>query len=363
EDIGVFQRIGESTDVVRKEMYDFHDKGGRHIALRPEGTASVARAFVEHRPTVPFKAWYATPSFRYEAPQAGRFRQHHQLGVEAIGSSDPDLDVEVIALLVEFHRAAGVAQFTLRLTSLGDDVCRPAYRALLEAHLATTELCGEHTTRYKDNPLRVFDCKRPECVAATKDAPVQVEHLCEPCTAHYQRVKAGLDALGIAYEEDRRLVRGLDYYTRTTFEFSPVGVDAAQNAIGGGGRYDKLIEELGGPSTPGIGFGVGIERELLAIGDAATPSAIRVFVVDTTGGEHARDLTALLRTHGIAADRAFDQRSLKAQLKAADRAGAAVALIIGPDEATNQTVTVRDLTNGEQRQVPRADVLAELTNQ
>ncbi|MHB8468000.1 MAG: ATP phosphoribosyltransferase regulatory subunit, partial [Acidimicrobiales bacterium] len=201
EDIGVFQRVGESTDVVRKEMYDFHDKGGRHLALRPEGTASVVRAWIEHRPPLPFKAWYVAPSFRYEAPQAGRYRQHHQLGVEALGTEDPDLDVEVIGLLVDFATAAtaGGQALRLRLNSLGDARCRPGYRAELEAFLDAHDdaLCAEHRGRYQANPLRVLDCKKPECAAATTDAPLPVDRLCEPCAAHFARVRDGLDAIGI----------------------------------------------------------------------------------------------------------------------------------------------------------------------
>ena len=363
EDFGVFQRVGESTDVVRKEMYDFEDKGGRHLALRPEGTASVLRAWIEHRPPLPFKAWYAAPSFRYEAPQAGRYRQHHQLGIEALGSEDPDLDVEVIALLTELLRAARVPDVTLRLNSLGDATCRPAYRAELEAFFddRADQLCGEHRTRFRDNPLRVLDCKRPECVAATADAPYQVDRLCEACAEHFARVRDGLDALSIPYTIDPRLVRGLDYYTRTTFEAVATGLDAAQNAIGGGGRYGGLMEELGGPATPGIGFGAGIERTLLASGDEGAPRAVEVFVVDSAGGTHARDLTHALRAAGISADRAWDRRSLKAQFKAADRSGAPLALVVGPDEVERGVVAVKELRDGSsQDEVPRAEIIEQV---
>jgi len=365
EDIGVFQRVGETTDVVRKEMYDFRDKGGRHLALRPEGTASVVRAWVEHRLPLPFKAWYAAPSFRYEAPQAGRYRQHHQLGVEALGTEDPDLDVEVIALLAEFYAALGLTRVVLRLNSLGDRVCRPEYRALLEAFLAgrAQQLCEEHQGRFRENPLRALDCKKPGCVAATADAPVQAEHLCAPCADHFARVKEGLAALGIAFALDTRLVRGLDYYTRTTFEFAAEALDSAQNAVGGGGRYDGLAEELGGPPTAGIGFGCGIERVLLACAaegvDPAGRPAVDVFVVDTTGGGVAVVLTHELRSAGLSADRAWDQRSFKAQFKAADRSGARVALIVGPDELARGVVGVKPLRgDGAQAEVARPDVVA-----
>ncbi|GAC1517850.1 MAG: histidine--tRNA ligase [Acidimicrobiales bacterium] len=368
EDVAVFQRVGESTDVVRKEMYDFEDKGGRHLALRPEGTASVVRAFVEHRPPVPFKAWYAAPSFRYEAPQAGRYRQHHQLGVEVLGTEDADLDVEVIALLARFFSAIGLRRVGLRINSLGDDMCRPAYRTLLTSYLdgRAPELCDEHRGRYAANPLRVLDCKRPACLETTRDAPFQADHLCEPCAAHFDRVWAGLAAVGVEPTLDQRLVRGLDYYTRTTFEFAAEALESAQNAIGGGGRYGALVESLGGPPTPGVGFGCGIERVLLAaaaeglaIGDGG---GVSVFVVDTTGGGEALRLTHELRAAGISADRAWDQRSFKAQFKAADRSGARLALVIGTDESDRGVVAVKDLRQGgAQGEVSRSAVVDHVT--
>jgi histidyl-tRNA synthetase len=321
------------------------------------------RAYVQHRPTTPWKAWYVAPSFRYEAPQAGRFRQHHQLGVEALGSDDPDLDVEILALQAGFYRELGLRQVTLKLNSLGDGQCRPAYRQMLLDYLVPRrhELCSEHRDRIEANPLRVLDCKRPPCVAATADAPMQLDHLCDPCEAHFARVRLGLDALGITYTLTPRLVRGLDYYTRTTFEFAATSLDAAQDAVGGGGRYDGLAEALGGPPTPGIGFGAGIERILLACDaegvQAAPTSLIDVFVIDTTGGESARDVAAELRSAGLRVDRAFDGRSMKAQLKAADRSGAALAIIIGSDELAAGTATVRDLRQrAEQEAVGRADL-------
>ena len=366
EDVKVFRRgIGEASDVVGKEMYEFEDRGGRRLALRPEGTAPMVRAFVQHRPPTPWKAWYVTPAFRYERPQAGRYRQHHQLGVEAIGSADADLDVEVVALADGVFRSVGLADFTLKLNSMGDRVCRPAYLELLGAYLADRrgKLCPEHTERLEANPLRVLDCKRPECREATADAPRLIDHLCDDCAAHFERVRAGLGALGVPYELDHRLVRGFDYYTRTTFEFASGALETAQNGIGGGGRYDGLVEMLGGPDTPGIGFGIGIERLLLAC-DAegvfpVDPPVLDAYVVDVASGEVARDVTAALRQAGLRADRAFDGRSMKSQLKSADRSGARVALIVGPDELAAGTVSVRPLrTPGEQRTVPVADVVA-----
>jgi histidyl-tRNA synthetase len=365
EDVKVFRRgIGEGSDVVGKEMYEFEDRGGRILALRPEGTAPMVRAFVQHRPPLPWKAWYATPAFRYERPQAGRYRQHHQLGVEALGPSDPDLDVEVIGLADGFFRNLGLSEFTLRINSMGDDVCRPAYLALLTDYLAARrdQLCDEHRDRLEANPLRALDCKRDTCRAATDAAPGFADHLCDPCAAHFARVRDGLAAQGVPSVLDHRLARGFDYYTRTTFEFASGALESAQNGIGGGGRYDGLVEMLGGPPTPGIGFGMGIERILLAC-DAegvfpVDPPLLDAFVVDTAGGTHARDLTVSLRGAGLSADRAYDDRSMKAQFKAADKSGARWVLIVGPDEAASGTVSLRPLRgSGDQRTVPVADVV------
>lgn len=370
EDLGVFQRLGESTDVVRKEMYNFEDKGGRHIALRPETTAQVARAFIEHRPPVPWKCWYAGSNFRYERPQAGRYREFHQIGIEAFGSADADLDVEVIALGWEFYEAVGLDQRRLLLNSLGDAVCRPAYRELLLEYLQArrAELCDEHRDRLDENPLRVLDCKRPACQAVVAGAPRQIDHLCDDCAGHLARVEAGLEALGVPVTIDSTLVRGLDYYTRTTFEYVATGLESAQNAVGGGGRYDGLVQAMGGPPTPGVGFALGVERILLATragagGDnrLAARRAVDAFVVDFAGGDAARDLTARLRAAGLRADRAFDARSPKAQFKAADRSGARLALVVGPDEAAAGKVGVKDLVaGGDQVVVPADDVVSEV---
>ncbi|MDQ1375772.1 MAG: histidyl-tRNA synthetase [Actinomycetota bacterium] len=357
EDVAVFTRVGESTDVVRKEMYDFEDKGGRRIALRPEGTASVVRAFVEHHPLPPFKAWYAAPNFRYERPQKGRYRQHHQLGLEAIGSADPDVDVEVIALAWDLYAQLGIGRIRLDLTSLGDEKCRPAYRQLLLDFLADKELCDEHKDTYTANPLRVLDCKKPACVAATQDAPAQLDHLCEECGAHFARVTQGLEVLGVPYTLNRRLVRGLDYYTRTTFSFVAESLDSAQNEAGGGGRYDRLVEMLGGPATPAIGFGLGIERILLVC-DAegvfpAPDSTIDVFIVDTTDGTPARDISVELRRAGIKADRAFDGGSFKSQMKRALRSSARLAIVVEADGI--QLRTLQD--KGEPETLERATLV------
>ncbi|HLX78014.1 MAG TPA: histidine--tRNA ligase, partial [Acidimicrobiales bacterium] len=329
EDAAVFRRgAGETTEIVRKEMYEFEDKGGRNLALRPEGTASVVRAFVQHHPQIPWKVWYATPAFRYERPQAGRYRQHHQLGVEAIGSEDPDLDVEVISLGSDYLGALGLKQVELRVNSMGDDACMPGYRASLGAYLRdhAPELCKEHSHTWNDDPLRILDCKQPECAKARKDAPRLSQALCDPCRDHFTRVAYGLEAAGIAWTRDEFLVRGFDYYTRTTFEFSSPALTAAENVILGGGRYDKLSLELGGPDVGGIGFGSGIERVLLACDAegvlADVSDSPEVFVIDVVGGQAARDLTLELRRAGFAAERAFDSRSMKSQLRLADRSHA-----------------------------------------
>jgi histidyl-tRNA synthetase len=350
EDARLFRRgIGQESEVVGKEMYEFSDRGGRPLALRPEGTAPVVRAFVQHRPPVPWKVWYLTPAFRYEHPQAGRYRQHHQLGVEALGTDDPDLDVEVIALAAGFYDELGLRRVELSVNSMGCGADRRAYVAALRQFLAERNdlLCDDHKDRWELNPLRVLDCKRTECLRVTEGAPRIVDFLDGECAAHLARVREGLDTLGISHRLDTRLVRGLDYYTRTTFEFAAVALSTAQNAVGGGGRYDGLAESIGGPPTPGIGFGIGIERLLLAC-DAegcfeTTVVPPDVFVVDTTGGGAARDITAELRSAGLAASRAYDGRTMKSQMRSADRSGALFAAIVGPRELESGTVRLQAL--------------------
>lgn len=365
EDVSVFARVGEGTDVVRKEMYDFLDKGERHIALRPEGTASIARAFVQHRPTTPWKVWYAAPSFRYERPQAGRYRQHHQLGLEAIGSDDPDLDVEVIAILHDLYRAIGLSDVTLLVNSMGTADDRRRYlddvQQWLRAHAA--ELDPADAEKIEAHPMRVLDSKRPTTIEAIVDVPRITDRLSDAAAARFERVRSGLDALGISYRIEPRLVRGLDYYTHTTFEFVSGALDAAQSTIGGGGRYDGLVEALGGPSTPGIGFGTGIERVLLACDAEGVFSVdepvVDVYVVDTADGSIARDLVTSLRRAGISADRAFDGRSMKSQMKSADRSGAAYVLIVGSDEAEAGTVVLRSMrSDAPQQTIERVAAVA-----
>ena len=363
EDIGVFQRLGVATDVVRKEMYDFHDKGDRHLALRPEATASVVRAYVQHRPPTPWKVWCLTPVFRYERPQAGRLRQHHQLDVEAIGVADPDLDAEIIALGAAYLDALGLRRWRLIMNTLGTPADRVAYGEALTAWLRgrAGDLAAEDREKIDSHPMRLLDSKRPTTQAVVADAPRIAEVLDAASRRHFERVQDGLRSLGIPFAVEPGLVRGLDYYTHTLFEFQSEALDTAQSTIIGGGRYDGLVEQLGGPPTPGIGFGSGIERMLLACDAegvfAAPASSLDVFVVDTTDGRAARDITAELRAAGFRSDRAFDGRSMKAQMKAAGRSGAHVAVIVGEREAADGTATVRDLARSEQEVVGHDQVV------
>lgn len=369
EDTGLFARgVGESTDVVSKEMYTFADRGGRSVTLRPEGTAGVMRAVIEHgldRGPLPVKLVYAGPFFRYERPQAGRYRQLQQVGIEAIGSDDPALDAEVIAVADEGFRALGLTGFRLDLTSLGDQVCRPVYRERLTAFLADLPLDEATAERARINPLRVLDDKRPQLQDMLAGAPLMLDHLCEACRDHFDRVRAILDRLGVDYTINPRLVRGLDYYTRTTFEFVHPGL-GAQSGIGGGGRYDGLMAELGGQSLSGIGFGIGVDRTLLACGAEGLPvgdgARCEVYGVPVGGSPEVTAAVAValgaLRRAGVRADMAYGGRALKTAMKAASGSGARVALIVGEQEMADGVVVVRDLRTGEQRPVAAAEVSA-----
>jgi histidyl-tRNA synthetase len=371
EDVGVFNRgIGVNSDVASKEMYVFEDKGGRTYALRPEGTAPVVRAFIQHSPNLPFKAWYFTPAFRYERPQKGRYREHHQLGVEVLGSEDAAIDVETIALLNDFYQSVGLRNFRILINSMGHDECRAAYITILNNYLSghIGELCEEHQKVWDQNTLRLLDCKKPECVHLTDKGPQLPDHLCAECSNHFALVLGGLNRLGIASEVAPRLVRGFDYYTRTTFEFISDALDSAQNAIGGGGRYDKLAEQLGGSPTPGIGFGCGLERLLLALEAEGVTEPIlsrtpEVFVVDTTELDTAAGLCHLLRSAGVAVVRAYDNRSMKAQMKVADKSGAKLALLVGPQELAAGQITIRELRGDEkieQISVSRDEIVSQV---
>jgi histidyl-tRNA synthetase len=359
----VFARVGETTDVVRKEMYDFVDRGGRRLALRPEGTAPVVRAFVQHRPPTPWKVWYLAPNFRAEQPQAGRYRQHWQLGAEVIGIDDPDVDVEIIDLLWGFCADLGLRDVRLLVNSMGDAETRERYREVLLAYWhANAALLGDDMERAEANPLRILDSKRTDWSDMLERAPQLGEYLSDASAEHFARVQEGLQGLGIPFEIAPRLVRGFDYYTSTVFELASGALDAAQNAIGGGGRYDRLAQEMGGPAAPSIGFGSGIERLLLACdaeGVLPVPAArVDAFVVDLVGISDTARLLAELRASGLAADRAYGGRSGKKQFTAADKSGARWAVIIGADEAQRGVVAVKHLRSDEPQQEVRREEIA-----
>ena len=369
EDLGVFTRIGEATDVVTKEMYDFVDKGDRRVALRPEMTASVCRAFAEHRPVVPWKIWYEGSNFRYEKPQRGRYRQFDQVGVEVLGADDPNLDVEVIALAWEFYARLGLQRVSLIVNSLGEPDDRARYVDALRSHFTTAgaALSEQSRATLERNPLRVLDSKRDVDQPYIASAPRIADFHSDEAAAHFEAVLAGLRALDIPFAIEPKLVRGLDYYRRTIFEFQGGTLDSAQNALGGGGRYDGLVEALGGPATPGVGFALGVDRTLLACDDegvfAAEPVVLDAFVVDVTGGLQAVAITAELRAAGLAADRGFDNRSMKAQMKLANRSGARFALIVGDDELAAGTVIVKPMrSDGEQVAIARSEICAHLAS-
>ena len=373
EETSLFARgVGESTDVVSKEMYTFADRGGRSVTLRPEGTAGVMRAVIEHnldRGQLPVKLVYNGPFFRYERPQAGRYRQLQQVGVEAIGVDDPALDAEVIALAHRCFTSIGLNGFRLELTSLGDWDDRPAYRQKLQDFLATLPLDEETQRRAQLNPLRVLDDKRPEMQEMLAEAPLMLDHLSDSSREHFETVTGLLDDLGVGYTINPRMVRGLDYYTKTCFEFVHDGL-GAQSGIGGGGRYDGLMAQLGGQDLSGIGFGLGVDRALLALEAeekrASTGRRVDVYGV-ALGAEAKRRMVGIvddLRERGVAADMSYGDRGLKGAMKGADRAGALYALVLGDKELAEGTVTVKDLGAHEQHEVDLAavvELLAEKT--
>jgi histidyl-tRNA synthetase len=369
EETRLFSRgVGESTDIVRKEMYTFEDLGGRSMTLRPEGTAPVARAYVEHGMHTlpqPVKLYYHSPMFRYESPQAGRYRQHHQLGVEAMGSMAPELDAEVIGVLYALYQTLGLQGTTLRLNSMGCRDCRPSYSSALREFLGghTEALCGDCRERATLNPLRVYDCKVDSCRSVLERAPKLSEHLCEACATHHSRVLECLLVQGIAFSADHTLVRGMDYYTRTTFEFT-AGQLGAQSGIGGGGRYDDLIQSIGGPAVPGVGFGTGIERIVLALSKSDTnlvpeqrPSVYLVALSDEARAQ-VFELAHELRALGVPADLDYASRSGKGQMTQAARSGASYALLIGEQELSARAVVARELRTGDEVRVDRANIAA-----
>jgi len=364
EDTALFVRgVGESTDVVSKEMYTFTDRGGRSLTLRPEGTAGVMRSVIEHgldRGQLPVKLWYAGQCFRAERPQAGRYRQFHQFGIEAIGSDDPAVDAEVITIAADGYRSLGLTGHRIDLTSLGCAQCRPAYRELLVAFLAGLDLDEATAERARINPLRVLDDKREAVQAQLHEAPLMADHLCADCGEHFGSVRRLLDAYGVAYTLAPRLVRGLDYYTRTTFEFVHPGL-GAQSGIGGGGRYDGLMSELGGQDLSGIGFGLGLDRTLLAAQaeglSLAPASRLDCFVVPLGAvGTQAAELTTRLRRAQIRSDIAFGGRGLKGAMKAADKSGAPWVIILGGTEIEAGVCQLKSMETGDQVTIPLTEI-------
>ncbi|WP_193605273.1 histidine--tRNA ligase [Nocardioides dongkuii] len=360
EDTSLYVRgVGESTDVVSKEMYTFEDRGGRSLTLRPEGTAGVMRSVIEHRldrGPLPVKLWYAGQFFRAERPQHGRYRQLQQLGIEAIGSEDPVLDAEVITIADDGYRALGLTGYRTELTSLGCAECRPAYRERLTAYLAGLDLDEATRARAVQNPLRVLDDKRPEVQAQLADAPLMLDHLCAECADHFGEVRSSLDANGTAYVLNPRLVRGLDYYTRTTFEFVHDGL-GAQSGIGGGGRYDGLMAQLGGQELSGIGFGLGLDRTFLACraeGLQVGPERLLDVYVVPLGAAKARAalLATELRRAGVRTDLSYGGRGLKGAMKSADRSGAAYVVVLGERDLEQGVAQLKDLATGDQTPVP-----------
>ena len=371
EDTSLFVRgVGESTDIVTKEMYTFLDKGGDSLTLRPEATAPIMRAYLEHgfahRPQ-PVKLYFLGSMFRYDRPQAGRYREFHQFDCEVIGDGDPAVDAEVILLLWRFFEALGLRDLSIQLNSIGCPRCRPGYLSLLVEHFTAHKmgLCHDCQRRLEVNPLRLLDCKNEQCQPAILAAPASSEHLCEDCSRHFAELRRLLDGLALPVSLNPRLVRGLDYYTRTVFEIWPATV-GAQAAIGGGGRYDGLMEQLGGKPTPGIGFAAGIERIILNLKEQKipVPEVGRPYLYVAYQGEEARlpalQLADEARRAGMSCVSALGPRSLKAQLKQANGLGARFALILGEQEVRMAVVTVRDLAESRQWQEPRATVLERL---
>ena len=352
--------VGEETDIVRKEMFIFRDKGGRELSLRPEGTAGVVRSYVEHglyKIAQPVKVWYMGPMFRHERQQKGRYRQHYQLGAEVLGSEDPLVDVEVISLLCDIHQALGVEDEVVYLNNLGDLETRKRYAPELRDYLKEheSELDPDSVSRIETNPLRAFDSKDKNTQAVLAEAPAIGDFLSEEATWYFDAVKEGLEVVGVPYAVDERLVRGLDYYTLTVFEAKSAAL-GAQDTVGGGGRYNGLVEELGGPEMSGIGFGTGVERILLAANPPEKLPTLDVFFV--TLAPEARlpafVLATGLRAEGLSCDLDYGNRSAKGQFKQADRMGARFAAIIGDEELAGGVCTLRDMTTGEQWTVPVA---------
>ena len=363
EDSNLFIRsVGEGTDIVEKEMYTFEDRGGDNVTLRPEGTAPVCRAYLEHgmhNLPQPVRMYYFCPVFRYERPQAGRFREHHQFGAEVLGDANPSVDAEVIELAWRLVESLGLRDTKLLVNSIGDPECRPAYIGKLKDYYAGHEssLCPDCHARLERNPLRLLDCKETACQALGDEAPQSADHLCQPCLDHWTTLLGYLDAVGLPYQLEHRLVRGLDYYTRTVFEVQPLDA-GGQSTICGGGRYDGLIEELGGRATPGIGFATGMERLTLNLkrsGVEVPDEPSPLYLVVNVGAEArgaATELAAKLRASGVGAILSSGSRGLRGQLRQANALGIPYAAILGEDEIQRGEVMVRDMLNSTQETKP-----------
>lgn len=360
--------VGETSDIVEKEMYSFEDKGFRHITLRPEGTAGTVRAYLENKlfsKPLPQKLYYIGPMFRYDQPQAGRYRQFHQFGCEAIGSASPMIDAEVISFALDFFSRLGLESLAVKLNTVGCDACRPGYLLALKAYFEDKKegLCPTCQKRLVENPLRVLDCKEEACKALVKEAPTTLSYACDSCKTHFSEVCAYLDGQEAVYEIDHTLVRGLDYYTQTAFEIIMNHVGSRQNAICGGGRYNKLVSECGGEETPAIGFAAGMERILLTLKEQglSLPKAEGIDVYMVSLGEKASLLNfkfaQALRKKGYKIELDYMKRSLKAQMKAADREKASYAVILGDSEIENNEAVIRDMASSEQVSVSLDEVI------
>ncbi|MDE6605856.1 MAG: histidine--tRNA ligase [Clostridia bacterium] len=355
--------VGDTTDIVNKEMYTFEDKGNRSITLKPEGTAGVARAFIENslfNAPQPTKMYYITPVFRYERPQAGRLREHHQFGVEFYGSFAPQADVEVMSLAKSIFAKLGIKDLQLNINSIGCKSCRKDYNKALKDYFSSKidKMCSTCKDRLDKNPLRILDCKEETCKAIVKDAPSTIDYLCDDCKSHHESVCKGLTSIGLDYVVNPRIVRGLDYYTRTVFEFISTGI-GAQGTVCGGGRYNDLVEQVGGKSTPAVGFGMGIERLIMVLESLGLsfgePYAPEVYIAPMC--EEAKDIALViannLRANGISAEFDIMDRSFKAQMKYADKLSANFVAIIGEDELKADKVAIKNMKTGEQESVER----------
>ena len=371
EDAQIFTKaVASGTDIVDKEMYVFKDRSGQELALRAEGTAPVCRAYLEHglfNLPQPVKLYYMGPAFRYERPQSGRYRQHHQFGFEALGEADPALDAEVIQMARQFFHSLGITRLSIQLNSIGCSLCRPGYLQVLREHYSgyLETVCSDCNTRLGRNPLRVLDCKQASCQEIAVTAPKISDYLCLECQSHFRSVQKYLEAMDIPFQLNPRLVRGLDYYTRTVFEIEP-GEKGGQSTLGGGGRYDDLIEELGGKPTPAVGFAAGLERIILNLKKqkpdipALPGPEVYISCLEEAAKIEAMRTAAELRTAGIAAITATGDKSLKSQLRQANSLGIAHVLIIGKEEISRRSVTFRDMSSGEQKTIPLSEIVTAL---